>query len=187
MALDSDIHNADSHLHVTFYTHERAPHKGKPFVRIMVPGDKTNEIDQPVREDHKERFPRQWLHFQMQNSDGAPVIGTPLEVWSKDQPAEFTDYQMAELQVLKFQTVDQVATASDAQLQRVGMGGIALREKARAYLIGKNQSQSKTELDRARSEIDELKAQMAALMAAQSGDAPAKRGPGRPANVVKEA
>jgi len=110
--LDSDVGNGDQHLHVEFYTYEKDPYKDRPFVRIIVPGDKTNVIDQPVREDHKARFPRQWLHFQMKSDNGL-VIGTSLPDWNKDQPDEFTDYQMAELQILKLQAVDQVATASD--------------------------------------------------------------------------
>ncbi len=75
MALDSDINNADSQLYVEFYNYEKDPYKGKPFVRIIVPGDKTTVIDQPVRDDHKERFPRQWLHFQCttrSSTRGAP-------------------------------------------------------------------------------------------------------------------
>ena len=170
--LDSDIGNGDQHLHVEFYTHEKEPYKDKPFVRIIVPGDKTNVIDQPVREDHKARFPRQWLHFQMK-SDNGQVIGTSLPDWNKDQPEEFTDYQMAELQILKFQTVEQVATASDGQLQRVGMGATGLRDKARAYLLSKNQTESSTELAKTRTELDELKAQMAELLSE-------KRKAGRP-------
>jgi hypothetical protein len=169
--LDSDIGNGDQHLHVEFYMYDKAPYKDRPFVRIIVPGDKTNVVDQPVREDHKARFPRQWLHFQMQ-SDNGMVIGTSLPDWNKDQPEEFTDYQMAELQILKFQTVEQVATASDGQLQRVGMGATGLRDKARAYLLGKNQTESSSELAKTRTELDELKAQMAMLMET--------RKPGRP-------
>jgi len=88
MALDSDIANADSHLHVEFYTFDKEPYKDTPFVRIMVPGDKYNIIEQPVRDDHKERFPRQWLHYQMQNSEGGPAIGTTLQNWHLDRPEE---------------------------------------------------------------------------------------------------
>jgi hypothetical protein len=171
MPLDSDIANADSHLHVEFYMYDKAPYKDTPFVRIMVPGDKTNIIEQPARDYHKERFIRQWLHFQSQNSDGM-VVGTKLEQWHKDKPEEFNDHQMAELQILKFQTVEQVATATDAQLQRIGMGAAGLRERARAYLMQKNQSDSNSELAKTRSELDELKAQMAMLMS--------QRKPGRP-------
>ena len=165
MALDSDIHNADSHLHVEFYTNDQKPYKDRPtpFVRIIVPGDKTNIVDQPVREDHKERFPRQWLYFQMQQGDG-PVIGTMLEQWNKDDDEGFNAHQMAELQILKFQTVEQVATASDSQLQRIGMGGAGLRERAKTYLTRKNQSANTSELEITRRELDELKQQMAMLM-----------------------
>ena len=166
MPLDSDVANADAHLHVEFYIHDRAPHKDVPFIRIMTPGDKTNIIETPVREHHKERFIRQWLYFQNQNSDHE-VIGLKLEQWNKDRPAELSDHQMAELQILKFQTVEQVAAATDAQLQRVGMGAVGLRERARAYLTVKNQSVNTTELSKARNEIDELKAQMAILMGMQ--------------------
>ena len=47
MALDSDIYNADSHLHVEFYLNEDGEFKANPkeFVRIIVPGDKTNVVD----------------------------------------------------------------------------------------------------------------------------------------------
>ena len=164
MGLDRDIHNADSHLHVEFYVYDKEPYKEKPFVRIVVPGDKTTIIDQPVRDDHKQRFPRQWLHFQMQNNN-AEVIGVPLAQWVKDDPENFNDMQMAELQIFKFQTVEQVATASDSQLQRIGMGAVGLREMARRYLQVKNQSSSQTDIDATKRELAEVKEQMAALMA----------------------
>ncbi len=171
MALDSDINNADSQLYVEFYNYEKDPYKGKPFVRIVVPGDKTTVIDQPVRDDHKERFPRQWLHFQMQSGDG-PVIGVSLKDWFQDRPDELSDNQLAELQILKFQTVEQVATASDNQLQRIGMGGVGLRERARNYLLNKNQKVSSGELEETRAKLRELEAQMAMLLE--------QRKPGRP-------
>jgi hypothetical protein len=164
LALDSDIHSADNHLHVEFYVYDKEPYKEKPFVRITVPGDKTNIVDQPVREDHKRRFPRQWLHFQMQNNN-AEVIGVPLSQWVKDDPENFNDMQMAELQIFKFQTVEQVATATDNQLQRLGMGAMGLRELARRYLQVKNQSSSQTEIEHTKSELAEVKEQLAALMA----------------------
>jgi hypothetical protein len=129
-----------------------------------VPGDKTTIIDQPVREDHKQRFARQWLHFQMQNNN-AEVIGVPLSQWVKDDPENFNDMQMAELQIFKFQTVEQVATATDSQLQRIGMGAVGLREMARRYLAVKNQSSSQTEIEHTKKELAEVKEQMATLMA----------------------
>ena len=164
MGLDSDIHSADNHLHVEFYVYDKEPYKEKPFVRIIVPGDKTSVVDQPVREDHKRRFPRQWLHFQMQNNN-AEVIGVPLIQWVKDDPENFNDMQMAELQIFKFQTVEQVATASDGQLQRIGMGAVGLREHARRYLSVKNQSSSQTEIEQMKEKYADMQQQMAALTA----------------------
>jgi hypothetical protein len=173
MALDSDVHNADSHLHVEFYLNSDGDYKVNPrdFIRIIVPGDKTNVVDQPVREDHKERFPRQYLYWKMQSTD-ASAIGTPLSQWNADDSEEFNSHQMAELQILKFQTVEQIATATDSQLQRVGMGATGLREKARLYLTNKNKSQSDTELEETRAQLKQLQEQMAMLME--------NRKPGRP-------
>lgn len=179
MGLDSDIRNADSQLHVEFYTFEhpstdvKKPWEGKPFVRIVTPGDKTNIIEQPVRESHKQRFPRQWLHYQMQNND-SHLIGTPLKDWHTARPGELNAMQLEELSILKFQTVEQVATASDAQLQRVGMGATGLRDRARSYLLNKNQTDSQTEIENTKKELAELKEQLAALMAEKKVGRPKK-------------
>jgi hypothetical protein len=175
--IDSDVANADSLLHVEFYVSDDEDHKGKPFVRIVVPGDKTNIIEQPVREDHKQRFPRQWLYFQMKQNEqeGAVLPGVPLRVWAQDEPETLNKSRMEELQILKFQTVEQIATSSDAQLQRVGMGAAGLREKARLYLTRKNRADSSAELDTTRKELEELKAQMAELLAARKPGRPPKQ------------
>ena len=175
MSLDSDVENADSKLSVEFYTNVTPLHNGKAFVRIMVPGDKTTIIDQPVREDHKARFPRQWLYFQMKNA-GDAIPGTKLQTWHDDEPETFTIGQMEELQMLKFQVVEQVAGASDSQLQRVGMGGIGLRERAKAYLAFKNRDAASVENQTMKNEIAELRAMVASLTSVN----PEKRGPGRP-------
>jgi len=161
--MDSDIANADSHLHVEFFEFDKAPHKGESFIRILVPGDKTNIVETPVREHHKERFPRQWLYYQMQNNQNV-VIGMPLVEWHKERPEDISEVQLAELQILKFQTVDQVATATDAQMQRVGMGAVAMRERANAFLSAKGLSQHTDELSKTRLELDALKEQLSILM-----------------------
>lgn len=174
MALDSDINNADAQLHVEFYIRDEGANKGKPYVRIMAPGDKTNILDQAVRDDHKERFPRQWLYFQMQQNEGAASqIGTPLLEWNRDNPEELNRDQMAELNILKFVTVEQLALASDAQLQRIGMGGVGLRERARQYLNRKNRSDASKELEETKAQLQKLQAQMAELLGAE---APKRKG-----------
>lgn len=167
MALDSDIANADAHLHVEFYEHEKDPYKGKAFVRIMIPGDKTSVIDTVAADHHKRRFQRQWLHFQMQNSDGQ-IVGTPLSVWHKERPDELTDGQLQELLILKFQSVEQLAMATDSQIQRVGMGAAGLRERARSFLSSKNAQASGAELAKAQAEIEALKAMVANIASMQA-------------------
>jgi hypothetical protein len=172
--LDSDVHNSDTHLFVEFYEYENDPYKGRPFVRIMTPGDKTNVIETFANDDHKMRFPRQWLSFQMRGSDEvAMLIGVPLSRWRQERPDDLSEVQQAELQILKFQTVEQVATSTDAQLQRIGMGAAGLRERARAYLTGKNNAEAESKISAQQAEIDELKKQMQAILSE-------RRGPGRP-------
>lgn len=180
MPLDSDVSNADAQLHVEFYESKEEGYKGVPFVRIMTPGDKTSIYEQPARESHKQRFPRHWLYFQMKQSDnGAPLPGTTLKIWNAERPLELTDALMEELQILKFQTVEQIAGASDAQIQRVGMGAAGLREKARTYLLQRSKLANNEELIKTQKELEDMKAQIASLLAAQ-GDKSVKGA----ANVV---
>lgn len=172
MPLDSDIHNADEQLQVEFYIAKDVEPKwdGKPFVRINIPGDKTTIIEQPMTEEHKKRFPRQYLYFQMkQNEQDAPAIGTALEVWLSDGNGDITRGHVEELRILKFQTVEQIANASDAQLQRIGMGGPGLREKAKSFLARRNRSETENQLEETKKQLAELQAQMAALMVRKPG------------------
>lgn len=168
MPLDSDTENADAQLHVEFYEHKKeGPWKGKPFVLIAVPGDKTNVIDQPAGEHHKRRFQRQWLHFQRLNGE-ASVVGTPIGQWHMERPEELTDGQLSELTILKFLSVEQVAMASDGQIMRIGMGGVGIRERAKAYLSSKHAQASGAELSKAQAEIAELKAMVANIASMQA-------------------
>jgi hypothetical protein len=182
MPLDSDVPDADSHLFVQFYEYEKEPYKGFDFVRIMNPGDKTSVFDQPATEAHKMRFPRHWLAYQSQRGGGvAAMIGTPLVSWLEERPDDLTDGQVAELTMLGFQTAEHVAGASDAQIQRVGMGGNGLRERARNYLSHKGRDSGSAELADTKAQLAELQAQMAQLLAAQQ-----PRGPGRPRKVTDD-
>lgn len=88
--------------------------------------------------------------------------------WHKDAPEDVNKDQIAELNILKFVTVEQLALASDGQLQRVGMGGVGLREKARQYLNRKNRAETSNELEDTKRQLAELQAQMQAMMASES-------------------
>lgn len=157
MALDSDIPNASSHTFVQFYTFQDPPYKGQTFIRKMNPGDQLNIVERPMREHDKTDFPQQWLGFLAKSSEDE-IVGTPLKQWNFDRPTEITHAQMDELRMIKFMTVEQVRDASDLQLQRLGMGGQGLREKARLYLAGKNQAAETAEMSQMKAELAELKA-----------------------------
>jgi len=178
MPLDSDVSDADNHLHVEFYVNHADPnYPGKDFIRIMVPGDRTSIMETLVTEHYKARFPRQYLYFQM-NKDPTYAIGTQLIDWHNADPEDFNAVQLAEMQILKFSSVEQIATATDAQLQRIGIGAAGLRERAKRFLDRKSQKDGISELDRARSDRDAMQAQIDMLRAEMASMT--KRGPGRP-------
>ena len=153
--------SGDEFLDVRFYT-KLIDDVEVEFVSIKVPGDKTLEIDVAVDDSHKRRFGRKYQAFK----DMRMAAGTPVEEWD-DVPDAFK----RELKYLGFNFVEQVAGAPDSAFARV-MGGVQWRVKAQAFLNRGKVGADSVILNQQR-EIDELKAQMAALLAAN--DVP-KRG-----------
>ena len=186
--LASDLNNPefagpvdpDSLLHCEFYMHNPVDkwnseqesiktgrkvvlnkyEKPVPFVRIMKPGDNTTTIETEVRESHKRRFPKQWLYFQMNEGlidDGQNIMGWKLDEWEelKNQPETLRD-----LKYRRFYTVEQVAGASDGQIQGMGIGGMGLRERARAALRAKISADVNEKIDEKDKVIAEMQAQM---------------------------
>ena len=202
MAIDSDTQGADARLAVQFYKksvkqNEASDEAGRPifkefdFVRIMIPGDNLTEIDTYAQESHKQRFPRQWAHYQNQVANHEDIIGTPLDQWP-----QVTRSQADELRGLKFHTVESIADCSDQQLQRIGMvAGMSpynFRLKAKAFLNLANDSAEvahrEAEMQALRLENDKIKAetdaklaamqeQMSALLAAVAEKTPKTRKP----------
>ena len=169
MALPSDEQNADSRLQVRFYKRaikqeQESMDAGRPiykefdFVHICVAGDSLTEIDTYALANHKVRFPIQWAHYQNRvGADDQEVVGTPVSEWpivSKSQAEE--------LRALKFHTVESIAGASDAHLQRMGMAAgmspYAFRDKAKAFL---NLATNAAETDKREQEINALKEEFA--------------------------
>ena len=200
MAIESDISNADSRLAVQFYKKTvkqdiASDEAGRPifkefdFVRIMIPGDNLTEIDTYAQESHKQRFPRQWSHYQNQVAGHQDIVGTPLDQWP-----QVTRSQAEELRGLKFHTVESIADCSDQQLQRIGMvAGMSpynFRLKAKAFLNLANDSadvaQREAELQALRQEnakitaetdakLSKMQEQMEALLAAVAEKTPKTR------------
>lgn len=181
--LDSDVNNPDARLAVRFYQKELenqylTTQEGRPisymadFVRIEVPGDRNTIIDTFVNEDHKRRFPIHWAQYQNDKNDRneSEVQGTLLRNWNLLTPA-----QASELKHFKFYTVEQIASASDDQIQKigmlVGMSPYSFRDKAKAYLASAQDSalaQKQAEaLNQQSEEIKALKAQLAELASAK--------------------
>lgn len=219
MPLASDLHNPDfvgaknpdSGLYVEFYWHEAVDGWASreksneqqrnvvvklpkaPFVRIMVPGDKTSEFTTAVTEAHKQRFPREWMAWQI--AEG--LIGGEGDIpgWKISEWEEVNPDMCRELLYLRFQTVEQLAGASDKQIQGIGIGGLALREKARVALRNKMGAETREAIEAERAEKDELKREVSELrdmmkqfLAAQTAmPAPAEPAPEVPAAVVTEA
>ena len=136
-----------------------------PYIRIMRPGDKFSIIETAVRDDHKARWPRQWMAWQIKegiiDGTGKDIPGWNVDEWdvvNKDHD------RLRELHNLHFHTVDLIAGASDTQVQRMGIGGLGLREQARVALRNKMGSETQGELKRRDDEIAALKAQMADVM-----------------------
>ena len=208
MAIDSDVINPDSRLHVTFYKRaieikDESAAQGRPifreydFVKILVPGDALNEIDTIARDGHKERFPRQWAAYMNKVGNEGGYEGTPLSQWP-----QVSISQAEELKGLKFHTVESIAHASDQQLQKIGMiAGMSpfqFRDKAKAFLNLATESaeaskkeeelaQLKAENVKIKAETDAKLAQMQEQMTALLAAVGEKKPRGRKPKVAKEA
>jgi hypothetical protein len=182
--------NPDALLYVEFYWHEpvdkwaseeESAKQGKrvvvrrpkqPFVRIMRPGDQTSILETAVREEHKARWPEKWLYWQMAEGmiEGEKVPGWQLDEWPylDDKPE-----LLRELKFVRFQTVDQLAGASDAQIQKLGIGGLGLREQARVDLRNRMGKEFQAQIAEKDKKIADMEERMAKLEAAIMNSAPA--------------
>ena len=200
MSLASDLNNADfvgarnpdSGLYVEFYWNEpvdawSSAEKSRemqrkvevklpkqPFVRIMVPGDKTSIFETAVQEAHKQRFPRQWMAWQI--AEG--LIGGEEDIpgWKIAEWDEIDAEMARDLLYQRFQTVEQLAGASDRQVQGMGIGGVSLRERARVALRNRMGAETKAALDKEREEKEELKARLSKLEALLEAQTSGKKG-----------
>jgi hypothetical protein len=169
MALPSDENNADSRLQVRFYKRpiqqeQESLEAGRPifkefdFVHICVAGDTLTEIDTYALASHKQRFPIQWANYMNRvGANDEEVVGTPVSEWPLVSKS-----QAEELRAMKFHTVEAIASASDQQLQRMGMAAgmspYAFRDKAKAFL---NLATNAAETDKREQEINALKEELA--------------------------
>lgn len=152
-------------------------YKDTPCVTIAIPGDKSLVIDRPVWDDENnprsdtQRFAKAWAAFKAGHADDA-LIGHPLTEWPP-----ISKGHIETLTFQKVRTVEQLASMSDATCQRF-LGSLALREKAKQWLVEREKERPFQELrqemevkDKA---VAELREELASLRAAmQPAAAPA--------------
>lgn len=132
--------------------------KDVDFIILIPHGDSKTVIEQPFDEWRKKvaphtgafhasgassdtplmaasRFPSAWLeqidkgYAAWKEGRELPVDGTPLRNWPVLSPA-----QLKNLEGLNLFTLEQLANATDDAVAALGMGGIALRQRARDFL-----------------------------------------------------
>lgn len=177
------------HLHVEFYTEAQediaaSRAEGRPIfrdvemVKIQIAGDPKNNLIAPAHDATKrnpetgqpmtwaEQFPDHYRYFK-DNADQQRGSGTPLS-----EVPWLTASKRAELKALKIHTVDALAMLDGTALQRLGMGGRELKNKAVAWLdkAAGNAAESRLaeELAARDREIEALKEQMAMLAAGKA-------------------
>lgn len=98
-----------------------------------------------------------------------PVNGTPIGNWPP-----ITKRLAEVMKTNGFLSVEDLSKANDADLGRIGMGALALRDKAREFVALKVDTKSAGQIDTLKKQVEELTARLA-LMDADKPD-PKKRG-----------
>lgn len=112
------------------------------------------------------RFPQEWLTaFQKayeawKNDQEIPVGGTPIKQWTYLSPA-----QVKNLLVWHIRTVEDIASANEETIRRLGMGGYSIVQAAKDFLSMSSDPKNKTvgELAALRASVETLKASNEAL------------------------
>ena len=151
----------------------------KIFCEYYPAGNTLLRMDVPAHEAHKMRFAKQWAYYVTTQGGDSREVGTPLTAWPLLSPADVEN-----LRGMKYNTVENIAAASDGQLQTMGMGvaGMAphiLRTRAQAFLAA---AQDTALPQKQAEDIEALKKQVAELTAALQAQAQPHR---KPAKKVK--
>lgn len=146
------------------------------YVRIQQPGETTQVVDRPARDDDKRRWPAQWQAYASGKDQVAE--GTPLGLLFPRHPSA-----IAMLQALGIMTVEHLANASATAIASIGMHGQDYVNYAQKYINGASSGaafhqmqmeneQMKRDNNRLQKTVDDLQHQMQqiqASMLAQAG------------------
>ena len=147
---------------------EETKKQGRPifkdveYVDIKIPGDRLGGIARPARQADIERFPRHYEAFKSRTKNEY-IEGTLLAEWPL-----MSRSMVEQLAFFNVRTVEQLVAMSDGNAQQF-MGINKMKAKAKEWLKiakeGKAAADMAAELDKRDDEINQLKAQMAELMA----------------------
>lgn len=161
--MQSNPNSGSEKLYVTFDLHQRhnktkSDAEGRPifddveYIRIIVPGDKQNEIHRPATDFERRRFARQYAEFKAGTREAQS--GMPLKEWTGISAS-----QAKELEHFHVYTVEQLAGLSDANLQNIGpIRG--LQAKAKDYL---EKAAGNAPMEKMRAELTEKDTTIATL------------------------
>ena len=167
--------------------HGRPIYKNVPFAIITPPGGKsTIEIaaERWLEKTSTDKYAHHYreLFKAWKHNEETPVEGTPLNMWPGLTPAEVKQIKRANIR-----TVEDLAQANDEALRHIGMGGVALRDRAKSYLmtaastgvVSEQLAMLKADKKRLEETVDTMQAQIDELKAAvgkPGSPAPKKRG-----------
>ena len=172
--------NPDKLLHKEFYWHEpfdrnktevESEKAGKLvrvkgartiYIRIMVRGDKNSIIERPKTFGDEIRFADEWRMFQI--NEGLIDAGENQPGWKIEDKVEglweLSEDEIAKLKFLRFYTVEQIAGASDAQIEKLGMGGLGMRKRAQDACKLRATETVRKELDDKDRQLADMKARL---------------------------
>lgn len=194
--------NPDKLLHKEFYWHEpndvnktavESEKAGKLvrvkgprtiYIRIMARGDKNSIIERAKTLGDEIRFADEWRMFQI--NEGLIDAGENQPGWKIENKVEglweLTDDEISKLKFLRFYTVEQIAGASDSQIEKLGMGGLGMRKRAAEACKARATETVRAELDEKDRQLSDMKARLEKMEAMlMSGAVPAAGGGQPPA------
>lgn len=150
--------------------------KDVEFVKIVVPGDKTQEYFNAATDRDRKKYPRAYEAFKRRGQ--VPLEGLPIEKWAMVTRAEALN-----MKALNIHTVEMLAEVHEGNLGNLGLKGRDLIARAKTFLAQARETEGKQALA---AENQALKDRMADLERQIAEIAP-KRGPGRPPRQAEAA
>ena len=136
--------------------------KDVEFAIITMPGGGL-VVDKPINEallnewkhgDNRRKPPSPFAHRAYEawkEGREAPVNGTDLKNWPGVTPAQLKTCQNATVR-----TIEDLAEANADTIRKLGMGGVAMVEKAKSYLSSANQNKTAEEVSALMVKIEDL-------------------------------